>query len=211
MILVLALILLVLLAPLMALIALLVVIDSRGPFIFSQKRVGAKRWVRDGFSYWRRAAFHCYKFRTMVHRADDTVHRAYIRAFIEGNTEAIENNEVKYKLCDDARVTRVGCILRKYSMDEIPQLWNVIKGEMSLVGPRPDVPYAVKYYQPWHMERLCALPGLTGLWQTTARSCVTFDEMADIDIEYVRNQSLVLDLRILLMTIPAVLSTKGAV
>jgi lipopolysaccharide/colanic/teichoic acid biosynthesis glycosyltransferase len=207
----LAVLFLVILSPLMALIAVMIVLDSGWPIIFSQVRVGSKRWVQDGFSYWQRRDFTCYKFRTMFQDADEAIHKTYIKSFVEGNVEPSDNKEVKYKLCDDCRVTRIGRLLRITSLDELPQFVNILRGEMSLVGPRPDVPYAVQDYKSWHYERLTALPGLTGLWQITARSSVSFDEMARLDIEYARNQSLLLDLKILVLTIPAVLSAKGAV
>ena len=207
----LAVLFLVVLSPLMVLIAVLIVLDSGWPTIFSQVRVGSKRRVQDGFSYWQRSEFTCYKFRTMFQNADELIHKTYIKSFVEGNIDTPDNNNVKYKLCDDCRVTRIGRVLRMTSLDELPQFVNILRGEMSLVGPRPDVPYAVQDYKSWHYERLTALPGLTGLWQTTARSSVSFDEMARLDIQYARNQSLPLDLKILVKTIPAVLSAKGAV
>lgn len=205
----LAIFLLIVLSPIMILIALLIVIDSRGPVIFSQVRVGSKRWTRDGFSYWQRNLFTCYKFRTMIHNADPSVHEDFVAAFVDGHLGPTDNN-TPYKLCNDSRVTRLGKVLRKTSLDELPQLINVLRGQMSLVGPRPDVPYAVKHYKTWHYERLAALPGLSGLWQTKGRSRVSFDEMASLDIEYIRNQSLLLDLKIMFLTIPAILSGKGA-
>jgi lipopolysaccharide/colanic/teichoic acid biosynthesis glycosyltransferase len=202
--------LLVIFSPIMVMIIFLIVIDSRGPVIFSQERVGSKRWTRDGFTYWQRSLFKCYKFRTMIHNADPSVHVNFIASFIEGQIKPSENINA-YKLHNDSRVTRVGKVLRKMSLDELPQLINVLLGQMSMVGPRPDVPYAVDQYKSWHCERLATLPGLTGLWQTKGRSNVSFDNMASLDIEYVRNQSLLLDIKILILTIPAVLSAKGAV
>jgi lipopolysaccharide/colanic/teichoic acid biosynthesis glycosyltransferase len=208
---ILAILLLLLLMPIMVLISILIVIDSRGPVIFSQTRIGAKRWTRNGFSYWQRTEFKCHKFRTLVKDADPSVHQNFVKAFVEGCIEPSDTDETKFKLCNDKRVTRIGRVLRKTSLDELPQLFNILWGEMSLVGPRPDVPYAVEDYQSWHCERLAALPGLTGLWQTKGRSSVAFDDMARLDIEYVRNQSLLMDLKILVLTIPAVLSGHGAV
>jgi len=202
--------LLVIFSPIMVLIAFLIAVDSRGPVIFSQVRVGSKRWTRDGFTYWQRSFFKCYKFRTMIHNADTCVHENFVASLIEGQIEASENN-YKYKLNNDTRITRIGKVLRKTSLDELPQLFNVLRGQMSMVGPRPDVPYAVNHYKNWHYERLAALPGLTGLWQVKGRSNVSFDKMASLDIKYVRNPSLLLDLKILVLTIPAVFSGKGAV
>lgn len=202
--------LLILFFPIMILIAILIAIDSQGPIIFCQKRIGAQRWIRSGFSYWQRTEFTCYKFRTMFHNADPSLHQDFVTAFVTGDIEQSNKTETTFKLHEDPRVTRVGKVLRKTSLDELPQFINILRGEMSLVGPRPDVPYAVKHYKTWQNERLAALPGLTGLWQTTARSNVAFDEMARLDIEYVRSHSLLMDLKILLLTLPAVLSGKGA-
>jgi lipopolysaccharide/colanic/teichoic acid biosynthesis glycosyltransferase len=124
--------------------------------------------------------------------------------------QASDEGGPKFKLSNDPRVTRVGHILRKTSLDELPQLVNVLKGEMSLVGPRPLPTYEVAEYQAWHRERLAALPGITGLWQVQGRCEVTFEEQVQMDIEYVRNQSLWQDIKILLSTIPAVVSGRGA-
>jgi lipopolysaccharide/colanic/teichoic acid biosynthesis glycosyltransferase len=202
--------LLLILWPVMAMIALLIAIDTPGPVIFSQVRVGSKRWTRDGFTYWQRNLFKCYKFRTMIHNADPSVHEKFVATFVEGQIEPAEANN-GYKLHNDSRVTRVGKVLRRTSLDELPQLFNVLRGQMSMVGPRPDVPYAVDHYKSWHCERLAALPGLTGLWQTKGRSNVSFDNMASLDIEYARNHSLLQDIKIMMMTIPAVFLGKGAV
>jgi lipopolysaccharide/colanic/teichoic acid biosynthesis glycosyltransferase len=235
---------LVILSPVMALIAVFIFLDSGWPVIFSQKRIGARRWIRDGFAYWQRTTFICYKFRTMVQDADPHLHRAFLQAFFRNDQEGMAamqrmsseaaskptNALVKafvrnyseetavaqreeyqiHKLVYDPRVTRLGRFLRKTSLDELPQLWNVLKGEMSLVGPRPDVPYSVENYEPWHFERLAAQPGITGLWQVKGRSQVSFNDWVRMDIEYVRSQSLWLDLKILFLTIPAVLSERGA-
>jgi lipopolysaccharide/colanic/teichoic acid biosynthesis glycosyltransferase len=201
---------LVILLPLMALIAVLVALDSPGPIIFAQKRVGARRWTRDGFSYWQQAIFPCYKFRTMVCNADPSLHQAFVTTFIKGHVETSDPNGAKYKLTQDPRVTRIGRILRKMSLDELPQLVNVLKGDMSLVGPRPALQYEVELYQEWHKSRLRTFPGITGWWQVKGRSQVSFDDMVRWDVEYIRNQSLGLDLKILFLTIPAVLSAQGA-
>jgi lipopolysaccharide/colanic/teichoic acid biosynthesis glycosyltransferase len=201
---------LTLLLPVLLIIAVLIVLDSGWPVIFKQQRVGAERWVRDGYSYWQRTVFICYKFRSMVRTADPKTHQVFAKAFVEGRVEVSNETGPKFKLNGDPRVTRVGRILRKTSLDELPQIVNVLRGEMSLVGPRPDVPYSVKHYKPWHYERLAALPGLTGYWQVKGRCDVPFDEMVRMDIEYIRNQSLWLDLKIILFTIPAVISGRGA-
>ena len=207
---VLALVLFILLLPLMLLIAMLIKLDSPGPIFYIQERVGTRRRSRGGQTIWEVQNFKVYKFRSMVYNADPTLHQAYIKAFVEGRAEMSEANGGKFKLINDPRVTRVGRILRKTSLDELPQLFNVLKGEMSLVGPRPVPTYEVAQYQAWHHERLATLPGITGLWQVKGRCQVTFEEMIRMDIDYVRQQSLWLDLKILLLTIPAVLSGRGA-
>ena len=200
---------LVILAPLLVLIALLIKLDSSGPTVFVQERVGARRRTIDGRAAWEARNFSVYKFRTMIHNADQSVHQAYIKAWIDGQAEAAHNGTT-FKLTRDPRITRVGRILRKSSLDELPQLFNVLKGEMSLVGPRPVPTYEVAEYQEWHRERLAALPGITGLWQVKGRCQVSFDEMIRMDIDYVRGRSLWLDVKLLFLTIPAVLSGRGA-
>jgi lipopolysaccharide/colanic/teichoic acid biosynthesis glycosyltransferase len=208
--LVLAAALLLLLSPLLLLIAVLVKLDSSGPALFVQQRVGARRRVSEGRTIWEIQSFPCYKFRSMVRDADQSLHQDFIKAFAAGRIETSPEVGSKFKLTDDPRVTRVGRILRKTSLDELPQLVNVLRGEMSLVGPRPVPTYEVTEYQGHHYERLAALPGITGLWQVKGRSQVSFDNMIDLDIEYVRNKSLWLDMKILVSTIPAVLSARGA-
>jgi lipopolysaccharide/colanic/teichoic acid biosynthesis glycosyltransferase len=180
-------------APVMVLIALLIKLDSPGPFFFRQARV----------AYGGRL-FTCYKFRTMYHNADSELHRQHVQALIRDQSLG------GYKLARDPRITRVGHILRKTSIDELPQFFNVIKGDMSLVGPRPPLPYEVQVYEEWHIGRLMTVPGITGLWQVRGRSRVTFDEMVRMDLQYIAQQSLWLDLKILLLTIPAVLMGEGA-
>lgn len=208
--LVLATLLLILLLPLMLLIAILIKLDTPGPVLFVQERVGARRRSESGRTTWKVEDFCVYKFRSMVADADQSVHQAHIKAFVEGRIEASDTDNSRFKLKGDPRVTRLGHILRKTSLDELPQLFNVIKGEMSLVGPRPVPTYEVAEYQARHHERLAALPGITGLWQVMGRSQVSFEEMIAMDIEYVRSRSLWLDIKILCLTIPAVLSGRGA-
>lgn len=202
--------LIILLAPLMVCIAILIRLDSSGPVFFVQKRVGARRRFYNGRAIWEIRNFPFYKFRSMVHNADQSLHEAYIKAFVEGTVEKSDFSGGKFKLSGDPRVTRIGRLLRKTSLDELPQLINVLKGEMSLVGPRPVPIYEIEAYQPWHRQRLAALPGITGLWQVKGRCQVSFDEMIQMDIDYVRCQSIWLDLKILLLTIPAVISGRGA-
>ena len=146
----------------------------------------------------------------------ELVHQQFIDAYIAGDEAEMAKiqtdpeSQTKHKLVNDPRVTRVGKILRKTSLDELPQIWNVIKGEMSLVGPRPPLPYEVEKYHLWHFQRLTTLPGITGLWQVSGRSSTSFDEMVSLDLKYIENQSIWRDIKILIKTIPAVLSGKGA-
>jgi lipopolysaccharide/colanic/teichoic acid biosynthesis glycosyltransferase len=205
----LAFVLLILLSPLLALIALAIKLESPGPVIFVQQRVSTRRRSRGGTVIWEIRSFPVYKFRSMVHNADPTPHRAYIKALAAGYIPAGASQK-QFKLSRDPRITRVGRLLRRTSLDELPQLLNVLKGEMSLVGPRPVPLYEVAQYKDWHYQRLTALPGLTGLWQVKGRGRVSFDEMIRLDLEYIVNQSLWFDLQILLLTIPAVLSGHGA-
>lgn len=182
--------LLVLLSPLMALIALVTRLDSHGPVLFRQTRVG-----RGG------QPFTCYKFRSMRTGADQE------QPALAGRNEA---QGPIFKMKDDPRRTRLGRILRRTSLDELPQLWNVLRGEMSLVGPRPPLPSEVQSYEAWHKRRLEVAPGLTGLWQVSGRSNLTFDEMVMLDLYYGENWSLWLDLKILLKTIPTMVLGTGA-
>lgn len=183
-------ILLVLLSPVLGLAALLIRLDSPGPAIFRQARVG-----RNG------QQFTVYKFRTMHVGAELAVEQLADRNEASGPL---------FKMRDDPRRTRVGKWLRRTSIDELPQFWNVLRGEMSLVGPRPALPREVEQYQPWHRRRLEAAPGITGLWQVNGRSEVSFDEMVMLDLYYIENWSLFLDFKIMLKTIPAVLFGRGA-
>ena len=204
--------LLVLLLPLLALIAILIKLHSPGPIIFVQDRVGARRRPNGGRKVWEIRTFPFYKFRSMYQGADQSVHEAHIRDYVEGCSEILKGNGsgATLKLSNDPRVTRVGRILRKTSLDELPQLVNVLKGEMSLVGPRPVPIYEVTKYEDKHFERLAALPGITGLWQVKGRCELPFEEMVRLDVEYVRKASLWLDIKILFQTLPAVLSGRGA-
>jgi lipopolysaccharide/colanic/teichoic acid biosynthesis glycosyltransferase len=201
---------LLLLLPLLLLIALLVKIDSSGPVLFTHERVGAKRVQVGGEAVWVVGNFRMHKFRSMFQGANSAMHEAYIRDFVEGRVQPNEGPGGKFKLTNDPRVTRIGRVLRRTSLDELPQLFNVLKGEMSLVGPRPVPPYEVACYRPGDHKRLAAIPGITGLWQVNGRCQVSFEEMIHMDLEYIRNASLWLDLEILLLTIPAVLFGRGA-
>jgi exopolysaccharide biosynthesis polyprenyl glycosylphosphotransferase len=182
--------LLIVLAPVMALIALLVRFDSPGPAIFRQTRCG-----KDGHP------FTFLKFRGMVDGAE--ARQAELEALNEADGPI-------FKIRNDPRTTRVGRFIRRTSLDELPQLWNVLRGEMSLVGPRPPVPAEVARYQPWQRTRLRGVPGITGLWQVSGRSELSFDEMVRLDIKYLEEWSLWLDVQILLRTVLAVLSKQGA-
>ncbi len=203
---VLAAVLLVLLAPVIALVALAVALDSPGPVIFRQKRVLGGQGISNGKAD--QHVFEFFKFRSMYHNADQRVHQHYMESLINGQAQRGSDSKL-YKLEHDTRITRVGRILRKTSLDELPQLLNILRGEMSFVGPRPAIPYEVQQYKSWHMQRLEVTQGLTGLWQVKGRNERSFDEMVALDIEYVQRRSFWLDLRILLETIPAVLSTRG--
>jgi lipopolysaccharide/colanic/teichoic acid biosynthesis glycosyltransferase len=191
-----ALTVLIVLLPVLLTIALLVRLSSPGPIIFKQQRLG-----RDG----RRFGF--YKFRTMVAHNDPSAHQAYSTALIRGVAAPIGRT---YKLAADPRVTCVGAILRRYSLDELPQLFNVVCGEMSLVGPRPPLPFESDLYGEREWRRLAVLPGMTGLWQVSGRCALNFQEMVELDIQYIEGWSLWLDLMILARTPVAVLSGDGA-
>jgi exopolysaccharide biosynthesis polyprenyl glycosylphosphotransferase len=195
-------ILLVLLAPLFALIALAIKLTSRGPVIFRQERLGQ-------FG----KPFECLKFRTMSVDNDPGIHRNYVQSFIAGNAGAGEGQSDPgvYKITRDPRVTPVGKVLRRTSLDELPQFWNVLRGEMSLVGPRPPVIYEFEVYDFWHRRRVLEVkPGVTGLWQVSGRSRMCFDDMVRLDLRYAQQWSLWLDLKILLATPRAVFTGEGA-
>jgi lipopolysaccharide/colanic/teichoic acid biosynthesis glycosyltransferase len=203
--------LLTIMAPLLLMIAILIKLDSPGSSIFSQKRMGAKRQSDGLHETWVNREFTVYKFRSMVQNADDSAHRSFVTNFIQNKKVDVDSKQPdRWKLVNDRRITRLGNILRKTSLDELPQLWNVLKGDMSLVGPRPAIPYEVVQYEGWHRQRLQAAPGLTGHWQVTARSSASFDEMVKLDIWYIEHQSLLLDLKILLKTPIVVMFGKGA-
>ena|ERR1700722_1983773 len=201
---------LLVLLPLLLLISVLILVDSPGPVVFTQRRVGAKRQKLGKQALWMVQDFTMYKFRSMVENADPSVHEAYIREFVEGRAQATEESGGKFKLTNDPRVTRIGRFLRKYSLDELPQLVNVLMGDMSLVGPRPVPPYEVACYGNGDHKRLAALPGITGYWQVKGRCQVSFEDMIRMDLEYLHNASFVYDLKILFLTIPAVISRRGA-
>jgi lipopolysaccharide/colanic/teichoic acid biosynthesis glycosyltransferase len=192
-------ILLLLLAPLLLVIAIAIRLDSRGPAFFRQQRIG--RDLRP---------FTVNKFRTMYDGVAHDQHREFVTDLISGETPKPQAPGPRYKMTRDPRVTRCGRLLRRSSLDELPQLWNVLRGEMSLVGPRPPIPYEVEQYPPHWFARFEVKPGVTGLWQVSGRSNVTLEEMVRLDVEYIRRRSLWLNITIILRTVPAVLSTKGA-
>ena len=188
---------LVFLSPILAVIAVAIKLDSKGPVLFKQTRIG-----RDG------RPFTMLKFRSMLDNADQSLHRDLVIDLMrngKSSSYAASGPKVMFKVNGDPRVTPVGRILRLTSLDELPQLINVLRGEMSLVGPRPDLPYAVEEYEPWHWRRFEVLPGITGLWQVSGRSKLLPTEMLKLDVQYVDECSLWLDCRILLETIRPVL------
>ncbi len=196
-----ALMALIVFSPLMALIAIAIVIDSPSNPIFRQERVG-----KDG------QRFTIYKFRTMYKDNDDIEYKKFMQRFLlEGyDGEPDENGQTGYELAvGPQRVTRLGRILRRTGLDELLQLVNVIKGEMSLIGPRPDIPFTVAMYQPHHYGRLRVKPGITGLWQISGRRILTFEEMVRLDVDYINKQSLLLDGKIALLTIREILVRNG--
>lgn len=189
-------------APFAAIIALMIKLSSPGPVLFKQMRVG-----RDG------KEFMFYKFRSMRVGNDDTRHREYIKLFIEGRDEELrklQDGKKLYKMTSDDRVTLVGRFLRRTSFDELPQLINVLRGDMSMVGPRPHLGYEVELYKDWHRRRLQGLPGITGWWQIHGRSRVPFDEAVRMDVWYLERQSLVLDIRIMCRTFTKAIVGRGA-
>jgi exopolysaccharide biosynthesis polyprenyl glycosylphosphotransferase len=205
---------LVFLSPVFLAITLGIKLTSRGPVLFKQERLG--QWGK---------AFTFLKFRSMYVNSDASPHKEYVTKLITGgngtppagengssSAEGRKEGEVVYKMTSDPRITHLGRILRKTSLDELPQFINVLKGEMSLVGPRPPIPYEYEIYDLWHRNRVRTMkPGITGLWQVDGRSKTTFDNMVRLDLRYVQNWSLWLDIKILIKTVRAVLCTSGAV
>jgi len=191
--------LLCLLGPLFALIAFLIKLDSQGPVIFRQVRIGQQG-----------KPFNFLKFRSMCVGSDAAIHKEYVSRFISQG-QAASHTATVYKITDDPRVTKIGRVLRKTSLDELPQFWNVLCGQMSLVGPRPPLPYEIESYATWHRRRILEIkPGMTGLWQVTGRSRTTFNEMVRLDLRYVQQWSIWLDFKILLQTPKAVVMGEGA-
>ena len=194
---------LILLSPFLLLIAVAIKLDTSGPVFFRQDRIGRGK-----------RPFRVWKFRTMRDGVSHDVHKAFVESQLNGdrgsaNSVPGRDGEPVFKLITDDRVTRVGRFLRRMSLDELPQLINVLRGEMSLVGPRPPLPYEVERYERWQFDRLGVLPGMTGLWQVSGRSRLTYREMCELDVSYVERWSLWLDFKILLKTVPVVLFNSG--
>jgi lipopolysaccharide/colanic/teichoic acid biosynthesis glycosyltransferase len=180
-----------------AFVAVSILLDSKGPILYRQRRVG-----QNGVE------FEMLKFRSMYIDNDDAVHREAAKQYMNG--EALNgDSDAPYKMADDPRITRVGKIIRKTSIDELPQFWNVLKGQMTLVGPRPPVPYEVELYSAHDWLRLSGKPGLTGLWQVYGRSKVSFQEMVEMDVAYLQHQSLWEDLKLIALTVPVMLLARG--
>jgi lipopolysaccharide/colanic/teichoic acid biosynthesis glycosyltransferase len=193
--------LLILAAPVMLAIAIAIRIDSPGPAFFRQRRVGLDQ-----------REFTVYKFRSMRLDADEERHRRYVSALITGDggeTGEETGEQSLYKLAVDDRITPVGRLIRSWSLDELPQLFNVVLGDMSLVGPRPAIPYEVESYPTWYVKRFAVKPGLTGLWQVNGRNQRTYEEMVSLDIVYAEKRSFLGDLAILARTPKAVLGRRG--
>ena len=195
--------LLLVLSPILTVIIALIKLTSKGPVIYKQERLGQ-------FG----ARFKCLKFRTMYTNNDPKIHQEYVQQFIAGK-DGLDNSQGSdkpvYKLVKDPRVTFIGGFLRKTSLDELPQFWNVLRGEMSLVGPRPPVSYEFEVYDIWHRRRVLEVkPGVTGLWQVSGRNRTRFDEMVRLDLRYCRTWSIWLDLKILFATPWAVFNGGGA-
>ncbi|MFQ5612936.1 MAG: sugar transferase [Anaerolineae bacterium] len=185
--------------PLAFICALAIRLDSPGPIFFVQERVGKGGEL-----------FRIYKFRTMIQDHDSESERRFMKDFVQGKINASNHTEESFKPAERSKITRVGWVLRKLSLDELPQLINVLRGDMSLVGPRPNVAWEVDAYRGWHYERLEVLPGITGLAQVKGRSNIAFDQIVNYDVEYIEKQSFLMDLKILLWTVTSVLKSKGA-
>lgn len=188
----------VVLTPVFIVLWIAIHLDSPGPAIFCQRRIGRGE-----------KPFNCFKFRTLRHNADQNVHREAIRR--AWAREPLSNDpDAPYKLTDDPRVTRVGGVLRRTSFDELPQLLNVLRGEMSIVGPRPAIPYELEHFQDWHHRRHIVKPGITGICQVRGRGRVCPEVMLEMDVEYAMNWTLWTDLKLIALTFPAVLWGRGA-
>ena len=198
-------VLLLVLVPVFLILAAAILLDSRGRVLYRQRRVGRNQ-----------VPFIVNKFRTMHSGAGHETHREFVigliaaRELATGQTQGQRDESNFFKMANDARVTRVGRFLRKASLDELPQLWNVLRGDMSLVGPRPPIPYEVEHYPPHWFDRFAVKPGMTGLWQVSGRSKLTLEQMIALDVEYARTRSLWLNVKILARTVPVVFGGRGA-
>lgn len=187
------------LCVIIVIVAVCIRLDSEGPVFFRQKRVGQYG-----------VEFNILKFRSMYVNSNDSRHREAIAKYMHGQKLAESaGNDLSYKDVDDPRVTRVGRFLRKTSMDELPQFFNVLRGEMSLVGPRPPLPYEVEYYSQYDKLRLSGKPGLTGPWQVYGRSRVPFQTMVEMDIAYLQRQTIREDLKLIALTLPVMIRARG--
>jgi lipopolysaccharide/colanic/teichoic acid biosynthesis glycosyltransferase len=194
---------LLLFSPLMIFILAAIKLTSKGPALFRQKRVG---YMGQEFTF--------LKFRSMRTDMDDSIHQEYVKKLIEGKTDEINqgtDDDPVYKIVDDPRITKIGHFIRKTSLDELPQFLNVLFGQMSLVGPRPPIPYEVDNYKNWHLKRILEVkPGITGMWQVYGRSQTSFDDMVRYDLQYVNNQSVWLDIKLLFKTFLSIFGSQGA-
>lgn len=197
------------LLPLFLIIALCIKLDSKGSVFYRQERVGSKPMIRNGKVTWETVNFSIFKFRSMYSDTNDAIHQEHVRAWINGELGDDESGAAA-KVKNDPRITRVGHFIRKTSIDELPQMINIVLGEMSIVGPRPVPEYEVAQYRPQDYVRLQALPGLTGLWQVEGRGNVSFEEMMELDTKYIKTRSLWKDLTLIVRTVPAVLLGRGA-
>ena len=192
--LVIAILVLVVLWPLLLVVAVAVKLDSPGPAIFKQTRIG-----KDG------KVFTVRKFRSMCVDADDKLHREALKKLVQGEPTAEVNGQAFFKPADDPRVTRVGKFLRATGLDELPQVMNILRRDMSVVGPRPAIPYELELYKDWHHRRLAVRPGVTGLWQVKRHDTENFDDVIKLDLEYIDSFSIWLDLKIIVLTFPMIL------
>jgi lipopolysaccharide/colanic/teichoic acid biosynthesis glycosyltransferase len=213
---VIAAVLLLVLLPMFLIIAIAIRLDGPGPVFFAQPRLRGRR-IADGESRdWIVGTFTMFKFRTMEPGADPSIHRDYMTAYLRGDLDQLaalrpgRRTDESFRPSADPRVTRVGAVLRKLSLDELPQLWNVVRGDMSLVGPRPPIAYEVEHYEGSAWRRFASPPGMTGWAQIRGRCAIGFEEMLRLDLEYLKRRSAMFDLKILLLTIPVVLMRKGA-
>ena len=184
--------------PVLLLVAAAIKLESHGPIFFVQTRIGRGNRM-----------FRMLKFRTMRADADPALHRQYVESFIQAGARRPEGTETICKIVNDPRITSIGHFLRRSSLDEVPQLLNVLLGDMSVVGPRPPIPYEVEAYELWHRKRLDMKPGVTGLWQVSGRNRLPFEEMVRLDLFYIENWSVLFDLKIIFRTMVVVFRGDG--